>query len=84
MLFLAHCHSLLLITVTQTFELASKDPYKEAKQVLTNLGVLLEEVGSSLEQIMKLTIFMTDMNDFPLVNQAINEGSNFPFCRLVS
>jgi 2-iminobutanoate/2-iminopropanoate deaminase len=37
-------------------------------QVLTNLKALLEASGSSLEKVMKTTVFLADMNDFAAMN----------------
>jgi 2-iminobutanoate/2-iminopropanoate deaminase len=41
----------------------------QTRQALTNLGAILEAAGSSLDQALKVTVFVTDMDDF----QAINE-----------
>ena len=30
-------------------------------------------MGSSLSHVLKITIFMTDMEDFPKINEAVNE-----------
>lgn len=40
----------------------------ETRQVLTNLGKTLAEGGSSFGQVVKTTVFMTDMDDFPKMN----------------
>lgn len=39
----------------------------QAKQVLANLRRVLEAGGSSLDQVIKVTIFLTDMKNFPKV-----------------
>jgi len=39
------------------------------RQVLTNLQTVLEENGLSLEDVVKTTIFLTDMADFAAVNE---------------
>jgi 2-iminobutanoate/2-iminopropanoate deaminase len=36
---------------------------------MQNLGAVLEAAGSSLTQVVKTTIFVTDINDFAAVNQ---------------
>ena len=41
----------------------------EARQVLENLKTVLEEFGSSLEKVVKTTIFLRDMDDFARVNE---------------
>src|SRR5262245_4901040 len=40
----------------------------QARQVLTNLKALLEASGSSLDQVVKTTVFLADMNEFAAVN----------------
>lgn len=40
----------------------------EAVQVMHNIGKLLEAAGLSYSDIVKTTIFLTDMNDFAAVN----------------
>ncbi len=40
----------------------------QAVTVLENLKAVLEEAGSSLDDVIKTTIFLADMNDFATVN----------------
>lgn len=40
----------------------------QAKQVTQNLSAVLEASGASVHDIIKVTIFLLDMNDFPRVN----------------
>ncbi|MEC4114051.1 Rid family detoxifying hydrolase [Myroides pelagicus] len=47
----------------------------EAKQVMANLEAILEAAGMTFENVVKATIFLTDMNDFATVNQVY--GSHF-------
>jgi reactive intermediate/imine deaminase len=39
----------------------------QAEQVFKNLKRVLEAAGSSLEQVVKVTIFLTDMSNFPKI-----------------
>ncbi len=39
----------------------------QAEQVFLNLGRVLEAGGSSLERVVKVTIFLTDMANFPKI-----------------
>jgi 2-iminobutanoate/2-iminopropanoate deaminase len=41
---------------------------EQAAQVLNNLEAILKEAGSDLDQVVKTTVFLTDMNDFQTVN----------------
>jgi len=40
----------------------------QTKQVMENLKAILSEAEMSFENIVKTTIFITDMNDFPKIN----------------
>ena len=46
----------------------------QAKQVLTNLKAVLEASGSSMEKVIKTTIFLADMADFAVVNEVYEEA----------
>ncbi|WP_458700989.1 RidA family protein [Sulfurospirillum sp. 1307] len=45
----------------------------QATQVLTNLSEVLKEAGSSLSNVVKTTIFLSDMNTFKDVNEVYAE-----------
>ncbi len=49
--------------------MAGDDVATQAKQVVANLTAVIEEAGASLNQIVKVTIFLENMDDFPVVNQ---------------
>lgn len=40
----------------------------QAQQALTNLQAVLEVAGSSLDRVVKVTVFLQDINDFKAVN----------------
>ncbi|MDJ0808506.1 MAG: RidA family protein [Desulfobacterales bacterium] len=40
----------------------------ETRQVLNNLKAILEAAGSSLEKVVKATLFIADMNQFGTIN----------------
>ena len=42
---------------------------EQAEQALMNLKALVEESGSSMEQVIKTTVFIKDMNDFAKINE---------------
>ena len=44
-----------------------------ARQVFTNLGAVAEAAGGDLNDIVKLTIYLTDLNDFATVNAVMEE-----------
>lgn len=41
----------------------------ELRQAIENLRVLLEGQGSSIAEVIKVTVFLTDMDDYSLVNK---------------
>jgi 2-iminobutanoate/2-iminopropanoate deaminase len=45
----------------------------QARQVLQNLSEVLKEGGSSLDKVVKTTIFLADMEDFADVNKVYAE-----------
>ena len=45
----------------------------ETRQALTNLKHILEAAGSSLANVVKTTVFLQDMNDFPRMNAVYQE-----------
>ncbi len=51
-----------------TMELVSGGVEEQTRQALNNLRNVLEAAGSSLAQVVKTTVFLQDMNDFPKMN----------------
>ena len=58
---------------SQSGELITGDFKSEVKQVLINLNGVLKGGGSSLQQAIKLTVFLTDLSHFAQVNEIFNE-----------
>lgn len=52
----------------QTGELVGADIESQTRQVLTNLKNILEAAGSSLSHVVKTTVFLQDMSEFPRMN----------------
>ncbi len=42
---------------------------KQTERILNNIKAILEEGGASLEKIGKVTVFLTDLNEFGLMNE---------------
>jgi 2-iminobutanoate/2-iminopropanoate deaminase len=42
----------------------------QTEQALRNIAAILDAAGSSMSNIVKTTIFYTDVNDFPALNEA--------------
>lgn len=53
----------------KTGALKNKDVQEEANQVMKNLQAILKAAGMSFENVVKTSIFLTDMNQFSAVNE---------------
>lgn len=51
----------------------------QLNQILKNVDALLEGVRITRENILKTTIFLTNLNDFPLVNEAYEKYFTKPY-----
>ncbi len=49
------------------------DPYKATKMSLDNIKNILEATGAKVENIVKVNIYLTNMDDFSVVNEAYAE-----------
>lgn len=57
------------IALTSAGELAGDDIETQTVQVFSNLKAVLESAGASFDTVIKTTVFIKDMNDFPTVNE---------------
>ena len=64
----------------QTGELVPGDIEAQTERVLRNLEEVLRAAGSSLGQVVKTTIYLTDMEEFPRVNKVYGKffGESLP------
>jgi 2-iminobutanoate/2-iminopropanoate deaminase len=53
----------------KTGELAGADIRLQTERVLENVKGILEAAGSNLTHVVKTTVFLKDMNDFPAMNE---------------
>lgn len=60
----------------KTNEIIEGGVKNQAGQVMENLGKVLEEAGSGFDKVLRCTIFLDNMDDFPVVNEVY--GSCFP------
>lgn len=56
-------------------ELVSEDVKEQTEQVMKNIENILNEVGMDFKNVLKSTIFIADMGDFPVINEVY--GSHF-------
>jgi 2-iminobutanoate/2-iminopropanoate deaminase len=52
-----------------TGEFVSEVVSEQTEQVLKNLGEVLKAAGTSLDSVVKTTVFLADMNDFAEMNE---------------
>lgn len=50
------------------------DAAAQARQALANLSAVLEAAGSGLDRVVKATVYLLDMADFPAVNAVYAEA----------
>ena len=51
----------------------------QARQAFENVKAIVEAAGGSMQNVMKITIFLTDMANFPAVNAVMQEYCSAPF-----
>lgn len=63
----------------QTMEVVEGGIEAQARQVFTNLKAVCEEAAGSLGDIVKLNLYLTDLDDFARVNAVMEEFFTAPF-----
>ncbi|GAA0558787.1 RidA family protein [Halomonas salifodinae] len=62
-----------------TMELVSDDFEAQARQVFTNLKAVCEEAAGSLGEIVKINLYLVDLDNFAIVNKVMEEFFGAPF-----
>jgi len=57
----------------QTGDIVGETAAEQARQVLQNLRAVLQAAGASLQNVVKTTIFLTDLSQFAVVNAVYAE-----------
>jgi reactive intermediate/imine deaminase len=65
--------------VPATMEIVAGDFEARARQVFENLRAVAEAAGGSLDDVVKLTVFLTDLGDFGTVNSVMENFFEQPF-----
>ena len=60
-------------------KIESDDIREQTKQVMENIGALLEDADLTYRDIVRTTIFLADINDFPAVNEAYSQYVEEPY-----
>jgi 2-iminobutanoate/2-iminopropanoate deaminase len=53
----------------KTGDLTGADVRQQTERVMENIKGILEAAGSNLHHVVKTTVFLKDMNDFPAMNE---------------
>lgn len=56
-----------------TMKLVEGEFSAEVRQALRNLGAILHAGNSSFDKVVKVTIFLSDLNDFTVLNDVYKE-----------
>ena len=65
--------------VPKTMEVVEGDFAARARQVFDNLKAVAEEAGGTLNDAVKITIFLTDLGNFATVNEVMAEYCDEPY-----
>ncbi|MCP4077768.1 MAG: RidA family protein [Gammaproteobacteria bacterium] len=62
-----------------TMEVVDGGIQAEIVQVFKNLTAVCEAAGGNLQDIVKLNIFLTDLSNFPIVNEIMSQNFETPY-----
>ena len=65
--------------VPETMEVHSGNFKDHVRQVFTNLSAIAEAAGGSLNDCVKINVFLTDLNNFVSVNEVMEEFFTQPY-----
>jgi 2-iminobutanoate/2-iminopropanoate deaminase len=57
-----------------TGQIVAGDVAKQTEHVMTNLAAVLSTVGATWKDVVKTTVFLHDMGDFPVVNEVYGKA----------
>lgn len=63
----------------ETMQLCSDDIRLQITQVIENMAAVCEAAGGSLASIVKLSVYLTDLSHFPLINEAMARYFTEPY-----
>lgn len=62
-----------------TMTLAGDDIQTQARQVFSNMAAVCKAAGGSLDDMVKVNLYLIDLNDFDKVNEAMKEFFSAPY-----
>ncbi len=69
----------MIPVIPETGAIAGASVEEQARQAFTNLKNLLEASGSSMDKVIKTTVFIKDMNDFKRINDIYSTFFKEPY-----
>ena len=60
-------------------EIVAGDISEQINQLLDNLTAILEASGSSIDKVLKVTVFLTDLDNFEQVNKIMAQRLTEPY-----
>lgn len=60
-------------------EVEVEDIEDQAAQTFENIGAILEEAGSTLDNVIKANVYVTDMSNYTAVNEVYTEYMSEPY-----
>lgn len=63
----------------ESMEVVSEDTEAQIEQVFNNLAAVCDAAGGSVQDIVKLNIFLTDLGQFALVNEIMSRHFETPY-----
>lgn len=65
--------------VPETMAMVEGDIESEIRQAFSNLSAVCEAAGGSLNQLVKLNVYLTDLSHFPVVNAVMETLFEAPY-----
>ncbi len=65
--------------VPETMEMVDGDIEAQIRRVFDNLQAVAQAAGGGLEDVIKLNVYLTDLGNFPIVNQVMAEYFSEPY-----
>ncbi|HEY5679433.1 MAG TPA: RidA family protein [Pseudomonadales bacterium] len=65
--------------VPATMDMVAGDVIEQAHQVFRNLRAVASAAGGSLDDLVKVTVYLTDLNDFQSVNEVMTAYFSEPY-----
>ncbi len=63
----------------QTGEIVGDNIKEQTRRTLENIAAVLEATGGSLDDVVKSTVFVTDMDDYDTINEVYGEYMTEPY-----